>query len=68
MLELTDMALARYGHLALGGGDSDRSATRLGERINQLHVKDVRNDVLAPLIADGAECRAGAEGFCELGR
>ena len=40
-----------------------------GERINHVHVKDVRNDVLASVIADGADMpeawRRGV--FCELG-
>src|SRR5438094_477920 len=70
MLELTDVdLLLDTGHLALGGGDPTAALRDWGERINHLHVKDVRNDVLAGVIADGADMpeawRRGV--FCELG-
>ncbi len=70
MLELTDVGLLLdTGHLALGGGDPTEALRDWGERINHLHVKDVRNDVLASVIADGADMpeawRRGV--FCELG-
>ena len=70
MLELTDVGLLLdTGHLALGGGDPTEALRAWGERINHLHVKDVRNDVLASVIADGADMpeawRRGV--FCELG-
>jgi inosose dehydratase len=70
LLELTDVGLLLdTGHLALGGGDPTEALRDWGERINHLHVKDVRNDVLASVIADGAEMpeawRRGV--FCELG-
>jgi inosose dehydratase len=70
MLELTDVGLLLdTGHLALGGGDPSEALRDWGERINHLHVKDVRNDVLAGVIADGADMpeawRRGV--FCELG-
>ena len=70
LLELTDVGLLLdTGHLALGGGDPVQALRSWGDRINHVHVKDVRNDVLAGVIADGADMpeawRRGV--FCELG-
>ncbi len=70
VLELTDVGLLLdTGHLALGGGDPTEALRDWAERINHVHVKDVRNDVLASVIADGADMpeawRRGV--FCELG-
>jgi inosose dehydratase len=70
LLELTDVGLLLdTGHLALGGGDPVQALRTWGERINHVHIKDVRNDVLAGVIADGADMpeawRRGV--FCELG-
>ncbi len=70
VLELTDVGLLLdTGHLALGGGEPTEALRAWGDRINHLHVKDVHNDVLAGVIADGADMpeawRRGV--FCELG-
>jgi inosose dehydratase len=70
LLELTDVGLLLdTGHLALGGGDPVEALRNWGSRINHVHIKDVRNDVLAGVIADGADMpeawRRGV--FCELG-
>ena len=70
LLELTDVGLLLdTGHLALGGGDPTVALRDWAERINHVHVKDVRNDVLAGVIADRADMpeawRRGV--FCELG-
>jgi inosose dehydratase len=70
VLELTDVGLLLdTGHLALGGGDPSEALRDWGERINHVHIKDVRNDILASVIADGADMpeawRRGV--FCELG-
>ena len=70
VLELTDVGLLLdTGHLALGGGDPTQALRDWSDRINHLHVKDVRNDVLAGVISDGADMpeawRRGV--FCELG-
>jgi inosose dehydratase len=70
LLELTDIGLLLdTGHLALGGGDPTAALQTWGNRINHVHVKDVRNDVLAGIVADGADMpeawRRGV--FCELG-
>ena len=70
LLELTDVGLCLdTGHLLLGGGDPVHAIGDWGDRINHLHVKDVRMEVLHKVIAD----RAGMEAvwsrgtFCELG-
>jgi inosose dehydratase len=70
LLELTDVGLCLdTGHLLLGGGELEQALRDWGDRINHLHVKDVRLDVLGKVIAD----RAGMEAlwswgtFCELG-
>ncbi len=70
LLELTDVGLLLdTGHLALGGGDPVQALRDWRERINHIHVKDVRKSVLESVIAD----RAGVEEawrrgvFCELG-
>ena len=70
VLELTDVGLLLdTGHLALGGGDPSQGLRDWGGRINHVHIKDVHNDVLAGVIADGADMpeawRRGV--FCELG-
>lgn len=70
VLELTDVGLLLdTGHLVLGGGDPARALKEWGGRINHVHVKDVRNDVLASVIEDRADMpeawRRGV--FCELG-
>ena len=70
LLELTDVGLCLdTGHLLLGGGEPERALRDWGARINHLHVKDVRLEVLRKVIAE----RAGMEAvwswgtFCELG-
>jgi inosose dehydratase len=70
LLELTDIGLLLdTGHLALGGGDPVDALRTWGERINHVHIKDVRNDILAGVISDRADMpeawRRGV--FCELG-
>ena len=70
VLELTDVGLLLdTGHLALGGGDPTQALRDWGPRINHLHIKDVRNEVLAGVVADHADMpeawRRGV--FCELG-
>jgi inosose dehydratase len=70
VLELTDVGLLLdTGHLALGGGDPTQALRDWGLRINHVHIKDVRDDVLAGVVADHADMpeawRRGV--FCELG-
>jgi inosose dehydratase len=71
LLELTDVGLLLdTGHLAVGGADPAQALRDWGERIDHVHVKDVRRDVLQSVIADRADMteawRRGV--FCELGR
>jgi inosose dehydratase len=70
LLELTDVGLLLdTGHLLLGGGDPLQGLRDWLGRIDHVHAKDVRLDVLHEAISDGAdmpECwRRGV--FCELG-
>jgi inosose dehydratase len=70
VLELTEVGLLLdTGHLTLGGGDPTAALRDWASRINHIHVKDVHDDVLAGVIADGADMpeawRRGV--FCELG-
>ena len=70
LLDLTDVPLLLdTGHLALGGGNPTEALRAWGARINHVHIKDVRNDVLQSVIDDGAGMpEAWARGvFCALG-
>lgn len=71
LLELTDIGLCLdTGHLLLGGGDPLQAFRDWAERINHVHLKDVRLNVLESVVAEQAGMEAvwrrGA--FCELGR
>jgi inosose dehydratase len=70
VLGLTDVGLLLdTGHLRLGGGDPTTALRDWGSRINHIHIKDVHDEVLEGVIADGADMpeawRRGV--FCELG-
>jgi inosose dehydratase len=70
LLGLTDVGLLLdTGHLALGGGDPVQALRDWRERIDHVHVKDYRRDVLEGVVADRADMeeawRRGV--FCELG-
>jgi inosose dehydratase len=70
-LELTDVGLCLdSGHLLLGGGDPVQAFADWYERINHVHVKDARLEVLDSVIAERAGMEAVWErgAFCELGR
>lgn len=70
LLDLTDAGLLLdTGHLVLGGGDPTQALRDWGDRIDHVHVKDVRSDVLEGVIADRADMtEAWRRGiFCELG-
>lgn len=70
LLELTDLGLCLdSGHLLLGGGDPVQAFSDWGERINHLHVKDARLDVLDRVVREGLGMEAVWEqgAFCELG-
>jgi len=53
------------GHLTAGGGDPVRALRDWRDRIDHLHVKDVRLDVISTAASWDEAWRAGA--FCELG-
>jgi inosose dehydratase len=70
LLELTDTGLLLdTGHLLLGGGDPLQGLRDWRDRVDHVHVKDVRLDILRGVLADGAGMlevwRRGV--FCELG-
>jgi inosose dehydratase len=67
LLEHTDVGLLLdTGHLVLGGGDPATGLRDWGERVNHVHVKDVRHDLLRKGGDMLATWRLGA--FCELGQ
>ena len=66
LLDLTDVGLLLdTGHLTAAGGDPIRALSDWRERIDHLHVKDVRLDVLRDSADWAAAWREGV--FCELG-
>jgi len=70
-LELTEVGLCLdSGHLLLGGGDPVQAFSDWGERINHLHVKDARLDVLDKVVRESLGMEAVWEqgAFCELGQ
>jgi inosose dehydratase len=69
-LELTDVGvLVDTGHLLIGGADPVEALRAWGDRVDYVHVKDVRMDVLRGVVADRADAlEAWRRGiFCELG-
>jgi len=71
LLELTDVGLLLdTGHLTLGGGDPIQALDDWRERIDHVHVKDYRREILAAIVAERADMeeawRRGV--FCELGQ
>ena len=70
LLELTDVGLlVDTGHLLVGGADPVQALRDWGARVNYVHVKDVRMDVLRGVVAERAGAlEAWRRGiFCELG-
>jgi inosose dehydratase len=70
LLETSDIGLlADTGHLLLGGSDPIEAVRSWRSRVNYVHIKDVRLDVLKSVIRDGADAlEAWRRGiFCELG-
>ena len=69
-LDLTDVDLTLdTGHLILGGGDPVTALRDWGTRINHLHIKDARIDVLRSIVAGGGGLREvwSAGAFAPLG-
>ena len=70
LLELTEANLVLdTGHVTLGGGDATRAFNDWGARVDHVHVKDIRLDVLRGVIAERADMpEAWRRGiFCEVG-
>lgn len=70
LLELTDVGLCLdTGHIVIAGGDPLQAFADWSERINHLHVKDVRRNVVAGILADGVPTSAiwSRRAFCRLG-
>ena len=70
LLELTDVGLlVDTGHLLLGGCDPVQGLRDWRDRVNHVHLKDVRMEILRVAVDDGADMpevwRRGV--FCELG-
>jgi inosose dehydratase len=69
MLELSDVGVCLdTGHLLLGGGDPVAAVRAWGERINHLHLKDARLEVLEGIVRDSAPVEAiwRRKAFCRL--
>jgi inosose dehydratase len=70
LLEISDVGLlVDTGHLLIGGSDPIQALRDWGRRVNYVHIKDVRLDVLRGVVRDhlGA-IEAWRRGiFCELG-
>jgi inosose dehydratase len=70
-LELTDIGmLLDTGHLLLGGSDPIQALRDWGDRVDYVHVKDVRVDVLRQVVDERADVIEGWRRgmFCELGQ
>ena len=70
LLELTEIGLCLdTGHLLLGGGDPVVAMREWRSRINHLHVKDARRDVVAQIIREVAPVSEiwKRKAFCRLG-
>jgi inosose dehydratase len=70
LLALSDIGLlVDTGHLLIGGSDPIQALRDWGPRVNYVHIKDVRLDVLRGVIRDRADAvEAWRRGiFCELG-
>ncbi len=70
LLDLTDVGLCLdTGHLLLGRGDPVTALREWGSRINHVHLKDARLDVLEAIVAEGAPVEAiwRRRAFCRLG-
>ena len=70
-LELTSIDVCLdTGHLLVGGGDPMQALKDWGSRINHIHLKDARTEIIEGIVRDAAQAveiwRRGA--FCALGQ
>ena len=71
VLEVSDIGLCLdTGHLLIGGGDPVAAITAWASRINQVHLKDARQSVMAGIVADGVPVSAiwSRDAFPALGQ
>jgi inosose dehydratase len=71
LLELTDVNLCLdTGHLLVGGGEPAKGLLDWAERINHVHLKDARRDVVGGIVADAAPVEEiwRRRAFCALGQ
>jgi inosose dehydratase len=71
VLELTDVSLCLdTGHLLAGGGEPVRGLREWSGRINHIHLKDARRELLASIVADRAPMQEiwQRRAFCALGQ
>jgi len=70
VLEVSDIGLClETGHMLLGGGDPVAMLRSAPDRINHVHLKDARLDVMGQIVADDGPVTQiwEREAFCELG-
>jgi inosose dehydratase len=70
LLSLTDVGVCLdTGHLLIGGGDAVQAVRDWGDRINHVHLKDAKLDVIRGIVKDRAPVQAIWErrAFCRLG-
>jgi inosose dehydratase len=70
LLELTEIGLCLdTGHLLVGGGDPIQGLRDWGGRINHLHMKDCRTDVVRAIVEEGKTSDEvwRRHAFCRLG-
>ncbi|HUA44419.1 MAG TPA: TIM barrel protein [Solirubrobacteraceae bacterium] len=70
LLSVSDVGVCLdTGHLLIGGGDPVQAVRDWGDRINHVHLKDAKLDVIEGIVDDRAPVRAIWErrAFCRLG-
>jgi inosose dehydratase len=69
-LEVSDIGLClETGHQLVGGGDPLATLERWGDRINHVHIKDARRNVIDRIVADSMPVESiwQERAFCNLG-
>jgi inosose dehydratase len=69
-LEVSDFGLClESGHQLVGGGDPLATLERWGDRINHVHIKDARQDVIDRIVAGSMPVESiwQERAFCDLG-
>jgi inosose dehydratase len=69
-LEVSDFGLClESGHQLVGGGDPLATLERWGDRVNHVHIKDARRDVIDRIVAGSMPVESiwQERAFCDLG-